>query len=57
MIKLKPLNNIILPNTVANLYNTASLECISNLAQDGLRLTLNNGKITESYIIPDNRKE
>lgn len=48
---------MVLPNTVANLYNLATLECIINLTQDGLRLQLDNGRISEAHIIPDNVKE
>ena len=50
-------NVIVLPTTVANLYNLATIECITNLSQEGLRIHLDNGRISQAYIIPDNRKE
>lgn len=51
------LNNITLPPYVAQLYNKASLECVQVLAEQGLRLELNNGSITGAYMIPDNARE
>lgn len=51
------MNNIILPQLVANLYNKASLECVQALAEQGLRLELNNGSITGAYMIPDSVRE